>query len=404
MVAIDFPIPTGPGHKFMAAGVQYTWNGTGWTTSMEKAPVAVDAYTRAESDARFEPLDSPYTKAESDARYEPFDSAYTKAESAALYTPIGTAYTKAESEGQFVNTAGDTMSGALTTPAVYFNSGGYIAGGGYVSIVNGAASAHLGSDGNNFYRNYFHTFQNYDAGITYLQIEAGVTTVTGYIRINQNGPNAAIWIRQPDAIVGLEKLDNNSGAKIIGRYNGLGRFEVNFADGPDYGGNNGNNFTIRSFNDAGAGLQIPLQIWRTNGDIIAGSGARKPGGGMWTDSSDSRIKNVIGSYTGGLAELVKLNPVRFTYKGNDSKYIMPESRSADTISEHQSVVGKEFIGLIAQEAETAMPEMVTLETSHIDGVAVPDLRVLDPTAIVYALINAVKELSDRIVALESRKA
>ena len=56
------------------------------------------AYTKAESDANYEPLDSAYTKAESDANYEPIDTAYTKAESDANYEPIDTAYTKAESD------------------------------------------------------------------------------------------------------------------------------------------------------------------------------------------------------------------------------------------------------------------------------------------------------------------
>ena len=44
-----------------------------------------DGYTKAEADARYEPIDSAYTKAEADARYEPIDSAYTKAESDSRY-------------------------------------------------------------------------------------------------------------------------------------------------------------------------------------------------------------------------------------------------------------------------------------------------------------------------------
>jgi hypothetical protein len=50
------------------------------------ASAAADAlrYTKTESDARYEPIDTMYTKAEADARYEPLDSAYTKAELDAL--------------------------------------------------------------------------------------------------------------------------------------------------------------------------------------------------------------------------------------------------------------------------------------------------------------------------------
>ena len=38
---------------------------------------------------------------------------------------------------------------------------------------------------------------------------------------------------------------------------------------------------------------------------------------------------------------------------------------------------KEFVGLIAQDAEVPMPEMVTRKSGYVDGVQVDDLRVLD---------------------------
>ena len=123
----------------------------------------------------------------------------------------------------------------------------------------------------------------------------------------------------------------------------------------------------------------------------AGSGnANKPGGGAWAATSDARIKTVMGSYSAGLEQVAKLNPVRFTYKGNDG-------------DAHALVKGKTFIGLVADEAMRAMPEMVSLSEGEIDGRKVNDLKTLDPTALIYALINSVKELKAEIEALKASR-
>jgi hypothetical protein len=65
---------------------------------------------------------------------------------------------------------------------------------------------------------------------------------------------------------------------------------------------------------------------------------------------------------------------------------------------------RKFTGLIAQEVMDAMPEMVTIRAAYIDGQAVTDLHDLDTSSLIYALINAVKELSARIEALEGGTA
>lgn len=160
--------------------------------------------------------------------------------------------------------------------------------------------------------------------------------------------------------------------------------------------------------------------------IIRGQ-AYKPGGGGWIDASDSRIKTVLGTYDSGLDEILALRPIRYTFKGNDTtnlpehkpeepvmdeetgEMITPESRHKDapTVpywnSPHNlhAEQGTEFIGLIAQEAEIPMPEMVTQVSAHIDGQPVTDLRNLDTGPLIFALINAVKTLAARVEALET---
>ena len=137
-------------------------------------------------------------------------------------------------------------------------------------------------------------------------------------------------------------------------------------------------------NEVGGGW---LQI-NGSGDFIINGNALKPGGGAWFDASDARIKTVTGSYSTGLDQIAKLNPVKFRYKGNDG-------------DAHALVKDKEFIGLVADEAMRAMPELVSLGEGEVDGRRVNDLKMLDPSAIIYALINAVKELKAEIEALKA---
>jgi hypothetical protein len=119
----------------------------------------------------------------------------------------------------------------------------------------------------------------------------------------------------------------------------------------------------------------------------------KPTGGPWAAVSDARIKTVTGDYESGLAEVLQLHPVRYTFKNN-------VSAKPDSDKLHAFVEGKESIGFVAQEVETVMPEMVTQGPAYIDGAAVTDLRTLDTGPLIFALVNAVKELTTRLEALE----
>ena len=51
---------------------------------------------------------------------------------------------------------------------------------------------------------------------------------------------------------------------------------------------------------------------------MTANAAYKPGGGVWGDSSDLRIKNVWNDYLDGLDQIKQLRPVRYSFKGNDT--------------------------------------------------------------------------------------
>jgi hypothetical protein len=166
------------------------------------------------------------------------------------------------------------------------------------------------------------------------------------------------------------------------------------------------------------------------GNITAASGAFKPGGGAWAATSDERIKTVTGDYTTGLDAILALEPITYVYKGNDTEDIpgvdparpLERAKFLKVLAkrkltapfpfgrQYTAAVSKtEYIGLVAQQAECSMPEMVKKIEAYIDGEKVNDLRTLDPSALTYAFINAFKDMkaiidaqAARIEALEAR--
>jgi hypothetical protein len=159
------------------------------------------------------------------------------------------------------------------------------------------------------------------------------------------------------------------------------------------------NGTLNWYGDAGGTLKY--KSWY-NGDFqIGGANAAKVGAGSWTDSSDARIKTVLGPYEHGLAELKQVDPVRYSYKGNSVAGRGAVALDPKARADHADFTNKEFIGVVAQDIEGPLPETVTKVYGLIDGQSVDDLRLLDPSAITWALINAVKELAARVEALEA---
>ena len=135
--------------------------------------------------------------------------------------------------------------------------------------------------------------------------------------------------------------------------------------------------------------------WDTSGNIAISGTGFKPGGGSWNASSDARIKNVICDYTAGLADVIRLHPVEYQYLNN-------HSNPGDDTDAPTPPDDKVYRGLVAQEAETVMPEMVTQTKGMIDGVHVEDFRVLDTTALTFALVNAIRELNAKVDALQAQ--
>jgi hypothetical protein len=121
----------------------------------------------------------------------------------------------------------------------------------------------------------------------------------------------------------------------------------------------------------------------TNFSVTTGT-ADKPGGGTWGSFSDARIKNVLHDYKQGLNEILKINPIVYKYS-EDSKLSV----------EDQEIIR---IGIVAQHIEEIMPECITSREAR----GFSDLRFYDESPIIYAVINAIKELSAKMDELEGK--
>jgi hypothetical protein len=118
---------------------------------------------------------------------------------------------------------------------------------------------------------------------------------------------------------------------------------------------------------------------------ITGAGYQ-PGGGSWTATSDTRLKRDVAPYNAGLAEVCRLNPIVYRYNG------LGGILDTETF----------YRGLAAEDVQSVMPEMVhslPMKLREEDPEPV-DVLHLNATALTFALVNAVKELTARLEALE----
>jgi len=124
----------------------------------------------------------------------------------------------------------------------------------------------------------------------------------------------------------------------------------------------------------------------------------KTGGGMWGTASDKRLKDNVQDYPRGLAEVMKIRPVTFTYNG--------KAGIEDT--------DKVQTGIIAQEFQEIAPESV-FKYNHTDITLLEDDKGfkkgasseylgIDPSQITYMLVNAVQEQQTIINELKNQIA
>ncbi len=107
--------------------------------------------------------------------------------------------------------------------------------------------------------------------------------------------------------------------------------------------------------------------------------AAKPGSGTWTVYSDGRLKENVADYTYGLDAIANLRPVNYNYK-EDNPLEIPSDET--------------HTGIIAQELMEVIPEAVEKTENGYYAV--------DTDPVIWALVNAVKELKKQNEELKER--
>jgi hypothetical protein len=115
--------------------------------------------------------------------------------------------------------------------------------------------------------------------------------------------------------------------------------------------------------------------------VVNGS-AGKTGGGSWSTASDRRLKKNIYPYKKGLSEILKVKPVNFQYNKKSNAYDLE----------------KIYVGVIAQEIEKILPNTVTVTKEK----ELKDMRTFDSSELMWTMINAIKELNQKIEKLEEK--
>lgn len=153
-----------------------------------------------------------------------------------------------------------------------------------------------------------------------------------------------------------------------------------------FGVNNGTSvvtaLTLTSTSRVGIGTQSPSYQLQVSTDSAA-----KPTTNTWTIVSDERIKTNIVPYTKGLSEINQVNPITYDYNGKGGMQAGPGG-----------------VSIIAQQIQSVFPECVGSYRGKLEETDTEEVDILNYNghAITFALINAVKELSAKIVSLEAR--
>jgi hypothetical protein len=147
--------------------------------------------------------------------------------------------------------------------------------------------------------------------------------------------------------------------------------------------------------------------------------ANRGGGDFWNRNAERRLTTVLGEYTQGLDDVLKLRPVIYRYRGNDTPNADVNDcvRGEDTPKPHAvaapypasrhykaAIDQTRSVGFMAEDLMDVFPDAVTEQAGFIDGQPVSDLKSVDMTPLLYALVNSVKTLAARVEALEASLA
>lgn len=198
---------------------------------------------------------------------------------------------------------------------------------------------------------------------------------TGVLRLESKGPNTGVEFQNTTG-------NNTNAASIYLKNSGSNDRSMQFLVGNPSATSSSDEFIFRNFGRVHMSIKnngyVGINTTSPSYYLHVNGAAGKPGGGSWTAASDRRLKQGIVSYSDGLQSLMQIEPVKYKY--NDKS-------GFDT--------NKEYVGVIAQDLQQVAPYMVGTFTK--DGETYYDV---DNSAMVYMLINAVKEQQATIADMQ----
>jgi len=106
------------------------------------------------------------------------------------------------------------------------------------------------------------------------------------------------------------------------------------------------------------------------------------GATSWGTFSDSRLKNITGTYTNALNDIAQIQPVKFTWKADEDS--------------------KPQVGVIAQSIQNVVPEAVDSTTIEMDGTE--EYLTVRYTELIPLMIASIQELNAKVEAQAVRIA
>jgi hypothetical protein len=219
-----------------------------------------------------------------------------------------------------------------------------------------------------------------------LRIRPGAPTssidisASGNVGIGTASPTAKVDVRD-SGTGGVTLLVTDSNAAILTRLRGIGAagsqrgalelFNAGTLKSAIY--SDSNDSFINGGGRLGVNTNLPDQTLSVNGD------ASKVGGGSWQVFSDERLKNIKGKFNTGLSAVMRLQPIRYEYKRNNSLGLQSTG---------------EHIGFAAQDVEKLVPEAVTRDTRGY--------LLVNNDPILWTMLNAIKEQQQEIAALKTQ--
>lgn len=179
-------------------------------------------------------------------------------------------------------------------------------------------------------------------------------------------------------------LDKPSGASVAFKVNGVYTGQIGAVGNDLYVGSKSiyPAIVVKDGGNVGIGTISPSYQLQLSTDSAA-----KPTSALWTIASDERIKENINSYTKGLNELLKINPITYDYNGLGG-----------------FKKGKGGVGIIAQEIAEILPDSVSSIKGKLNETDEEEIDILNFNGheLTYILINAVKELKAEIEILKNK--